>query len=104
MRSSHWRFAFRGSGDLPSSAADLIDIYDRSSMNSATQVQHGMSPQVKRGVTRWAARETLGVVMLGVLLFLAAGTVNWLAGWAMVFVMAGWVIATAAVVIPRYPE
>jgi protein-S-isoprenylcysteine O-methyltransferase Ste14 len=63
-----------------------------------------MSPQVRRGVTRWAIRETMGIVMLALLLFLAAGTVNWSAGWAMVIIMAGWVIATAAVVIPRYPE
>ncbi len=73
-------------------------------MNSTTQIQPGMSPQVKRGVTRWAVRETMGVIMLAVLLFLAAGTVNWIAGWAMVIIMAGWVIATAVVVIPRYPE
>jgi protein-S-isoprenylcysteine O-methyltransferase Ste14 len=46
----------------------------------------------------------MGVVMLAVMLFLAAGTVNWLAGWAMVIVMAGWVMATAIVVIPRCPE
>jgi protein-S-isoprenylcysteine O-methyltransferase Ste14 len=46
----------------------------------------------------------MGVVMLAVLLFLAAGTVNWLAGWAMVIIMAGWVTATAVVVIPRHPE
>jgi protein-S-isoprenylcysteine O-methyltransferase Ste14 len=46
----------------------------------------------------------MGVIMLAVMLFLAAGTVNWIAGWAMVIVMAGWVIATAIVVIPRYPE
>ena len=72
-------------------------------MSTATQVQHGMSPQVKRGVTRWIVRETMGVVMLAVMLFLAAGTVNWIAGWAMVIVMAGWVTATAIVVIPRYP-
>jgi len=63
-----------------------------------------MSPQVQRGVTRWIVRETMGVVMLALLLFLAAGTVNWIAGWAMVIVMAGWVAATAIVVIPRYPE
>lgn len=62
------------------------------------------APQVKRGVIRWAVRETMGVVMLAVLLFLAAGTANWAAGWAMVIVMAGWVMATALVVIPRYPE
>ncbi len=73
-------------------------------MTTSTQTQHQMSPQVKHGVTRWAIRETLGVVMLAAMLFLAAGTANWIAGWAMVIIMAGWVIATAAVVIPRYPE
>ena len=71
---------------------------------NTTQVQHGMSPQVKRGVIRWSVRETMGVVMLALLLFLAAGTVNWIAGWAMVIVIAGWVTATAIVVIPRCPE
>ncbi len=73
-------------------------------MSSVTQAQQKMPPQVKRGVTRWFVRETMGIVMLAVMLFLAAGTVNWIAGWAMVIVMAGWVIATAAVVIPRNPE
>ena len=73
-------------------------------MSTATQVQHGMSPQVKRGVTRWIVRETMGSVMLAAMLFLAAGTLNWIAGWAMVIIMAGWVIATAIVVIPRYPD
>jgi protein-S-isoprenylcysteine O-methyltransferase Ste14 len=63
-----------------------------------------MSPQVKRGVIRWAVREIMGVVMLGLLLFLTANTVNWRAGWAMVFVMAAWVIGTAIVVVPHYPE
>ena len=73
-------------------------------MSTLTQAQHGMSPQVKHGVMRWIVRETMGIVMLAVMLFLAAGTLNWIAGWAMVIVMAGWVIATAIVVIPRYPE
>ena len=40
-----------------------------------------MSPEVKRGVIRWAIRESLGVVMLAALLFLAAGTSGWAAGW-----------------------
>jgi len=73
-------------------------------VSTTTQVQHGMSPQVKRGVTRWIVRETMGVVMLALLLFLTAGTLSWIAGWAMVIVMSGWVIATALVVMPRYPE
>jgi protein-S-isoprenylcysteine O-methyltransferase Ste14 len=73
-------------------------------MTTETQVKHGMSPQVKRGVNRWAVRETIGVVMLAVLLFLTAGTLNWIAGWAIVIITAGWVIATAIVVIPRHPD
>ena len=63
-----------------------------------------LSPEVKRGVIRWVIRESLGVVMLAVMLFLAAGTPAWVAGWGMVIVMAGWVIGTAVVVLPRYPE
>jgi protein-S-isoprenylcysteine O-methyltransferase Ste14 len=73
-------------------------------MSTVTQLQHKMSPQVRHGVTRWLVRETMGIVMLAVMLFLAAGTLNWIAGWAMVIIMAGWVAATAVVVIPRYPE
>ncbi|CAG0983141.1 hypothetical protein GPROT1_02454 [Gammaproteobacteria bacterium] len=73
-------------------------------MTTTVKVQHSMSPHVKRSVARWAVRETMGVVMLALLLFLTADTVNWIAGWVMVIVMAGWVIATAIVVIPRYPE
>lgn len=73
-------------------------------MNTTTHVQPGLSPQVKRGVARWIIRETLGIVMLAAMLFLAAGTSAWTAGWAMVVVMAGWVLATAVVVIPRNPE
>jgi protein-S-isoprenylcysteine O-methyltransferase Ste14 len=73
-------------------------------MSTITQLRREMSPQVKHGVMRWIVRETMGVVMLALMLFLAAGTLNWIAGWAMVIIMAGWVIATAIVVIPRYPE
>jgi protein-S-isoprenylcysteine O-methyltransferase Ste14 len=73
-------------------------------MSTTTEAQQGMSPQVKRGVTRWIVRESMGIVMLAVMLFLAAGTLSWIAGWAMVTVMAGWVAATAIVVMPRYPE
>ncbi len=73
-------------------------------MSAVQPVRREMSPQVRHGVTRWFVRETMGVVMLAVMLFLAAGTANWLAGWVMVIIMAGWVAGTALVVMPRYPE
>ena len=55
-----------------------------------------------RAVARWAMRETMGLVMLALFLFLSAGRWDW--GWALVILMAAWVIGTALVVIPRYPE
>ena len=63
-----------------------------------------MSAEVRRGVRRWALREAMGVLSLALLLFVAAGTARWIAGWVAVAIMAAWVIATAAVVIPRHPD
>jgi protein-S-isoprenylcysteine O-methyltransferase Ste14 len=57
-----------------------------------------------RIVVRWAVRETMGVVMMAVILMLCAGRWDWAWGWAPVAVMAGWVVATGWVVIPRYPR
>ena len=62
------------------------------------------NPQVKRGVVRWLLRETIGTVMLALLLFLSAGRWNWGMGWALVVITALWVAATALTVIPRHPR
>jgi protein-S-isoprenylcysteine O-methyltransferase Ste14 len=67
------------------------------------------SPDITRAITwriilRWSIRETMGVVMLALFLFLSAGRWDWIMGWALVAITALWVIATGLVVIPRYPE
>ena len=73
-------------------------------MSGAKPVQSGMSPEVKRGVTRWAIRETMGVIMSAVILFLCAGRGDWLWGWVAVIMRAGLVRATALTVIPKSPQ
>jgi len=45
----------------------------------------------------------MGTVMLAVVLFLSAGRLDWMMGWALVGITALWVGATAVTVIPRYP-
>lgn len=57
-----------------------------------------------RIVVRWAARETMGLLMLGAILFLSAGRLDWAMGWGFVIIMTAWVIATGWVVISRYPQ
>jgi protein-S-isoprenylcysteine O-methyltransferase Ste14 len=54
-------------------------------------------------VLRYAVRETLGLVVMGVALFWPAGRIDWWAGWAALAVMAGWIVATAIVIFRFNP-
>ncbi len=74
-------------------------------MNSSPIESNG-TPTVKSGriVARWLIRETMGVVLLGVILFYSAGRMDWVMGWALVAITAVWVIANALVLIPRDRE
>ena len=61
------------------------------------------STATKRGVVRWFIRETMGIVMAGVILFWCADRLDWLWGWVTVIILTLWVIATALAVIPTHP-
>lgn len=37
-----------------------------------------------RGIARWLVRETVGIVMVAVILSLSAGRLDWAMGWALV--------------------
>jgi protein-S-isoprenylcysteine O-methyltransferase Ste14 len=73
-------------------------------MTMENQTSKQPSADVSRIVLRWSIRETMGVVMLALFLFLSAGRWDWIMGWVLVAITALWVIATGLVVIPRYPE
>lgn len=52
-------------------------------------------------ILRYAIRETMGIVVMGVALFWSAGRVDWWPAWATLAVMSLWIIATA-IVIARF--
>ena len=54
-------------------------------------------------ITRYAIRETLGLLVMGVALFWSAGRVDWWPGWAVLAVMAAWIAATAIILIRLNP-
>ena len=54
-------------------------------------------------IARYAIRETMGLVVMGVALFWSAGRVDWWPAWALLLVTLGWVIATAAVILRFNP-
>lgn len=53
---------------------------------------------------RYLVREFLGVVILGAILFGAAGRLDWVWGWVLVGLTFAWVTATALVMLRRNPE
>jgi protein-S-isoprenylcysteine O-methyltransferase Ste14 len=55
-------------------------------------------------IVRFIVREILGVVIMGVILFWSAGTMNWPMGWALIAIMFTWAAATFIVSIKRHPE
>lgn len=64
-----------------------------------------MDAETKRGVIRWLVREVIaGSVIVGLTLFIPAGTLNWPMGWALVGVYLVWTASTAILLIPKCPE
>jgi protein-S-isoprenylcysteine O-methyltransferase Ste14 len=53
---------------------------------------------------RYAIRETMGIVVMGVALFWSAGRIDWWPAWASVTVMSAWIAATAIIVLFFNPD
>ena len=55
-------------------------------------------------IIRYAIRETMGVVIVGVALFWSAGRMDWWPAWVLVLVTAAWVLATAIAILRLNPD
>lgn len=55
-------------------------------------------------IVRYAIRETMGIIVMGVALFWSAGQFNWWPAWASLAVMLAWSSATAIVIIRFNPD
>jgi protein-S-isoprenylcysteine O-methyltransferase Ste14 len=57
-----------------------------------------------RLIARYAIREILGIIVMAVALFWSAGKIDWWPAWGAIAIMAGWIIATAMVILRSHPE
>ncbi len=57
----------------------------------------------KTGARRWLIRETLGVVVVAVMLLWPAGKWDWTAAWVLTGIYAAWVGGTAILIMPKHP-
>ena len=63
-----------------------------------------VTPQVRRGIVKWIVQAALGLVGYGLVLFLAAGRVDWIWGWAQLIVLAAFLAAHPLLLLPINPE
>lgn len=63
-----------------------------------------MKPEVQRDINKWITQAALGVIGYGAVIFLAAGSLRWLWGWALLIVMTGFMAAHPLLLIPINPE
>lgn len=63
-----------------------------------------MSPETRRKILLWSLQSALGLVGYGAIVFLAAGSLRWVWGWALLAVTAAALVGHVVVLVPINPE
>jgi protein-S-isoprenylcysteine O-methyltransferase Ste14 len=59
---------------------------------------------VRSGIAKWIVQAAVGLVAYGLILFLSAGRVDWIWGWAQLTIIAAFMAAHPLLLIPIHPE
>jgi protein-S-isoprenylcysteine O-methyltransferase Ste14 len=73
-------------------------------VKSPSKSNQGIESVSKSIIVRYLVRETLGTILIAVILVLSSGQWGWIMGWALFGITLLWVIATATVLIRRSPH
>ncbi|MBU0492854.1 MAG: isoprenylcysteine carboxylmethyltransferase family protein [Chloroflexi bacterium] len=63
-----------------------------------------ITPETRRAIVKWIVQSALGMVGYGLVLFLVAGTVNWVWGWVLLGVITAFMAAHPLILVPINPE
>jgi protein-S-isoprenylcysteine O-methyltransferase Ste14 len=72
-------------------------------MNQATSAKPKMPPETRRAIIKWIVQATAGWVGYGLILFLSAGTIEWVWGWMLLIVVGIFLAAHPIILIPINP-
>lgn len=73
-------------------------------MSNSIFTRHEIPPEVQHEIRKWIVQAAFGLVGYGLVLFLAAGTVYWIWGWAQLVILAAFLAAHPLLLIPINPE
>jgi protein-S-isoprenylcysteine O-methyltransferase Ste14 len=73
-------------------------------MNQVTSAKPKMPPETRRAIIKWIVQAAAGWVGYGLILFVSAGKLGWVWGWAMLIVVAIFLAAHPIILIPINPD
>jgi hypothetical protein len=73
-------------------------------VSDEVSTRHEMAPETRRAIVMWIVQAALGLVGYGLILFLAAGRLDWLWGWVLLGVLASFMAAHLLILVPLNPE
>ncbi len=63
-----------------------------------------ISPEDRMAITKWCLQSVLGLVGYALIIFLAAGTFNWLWGWMLILILAVFLAGHLILLVPINPR
>lgn len=73
-------------------------------MNGSTSNKPGITLESRRAIYKWILQSILGVAAYGVIIFLAAGTLDWVWGWLLLALLAAFLAAQPLILVPINPD
>ena len=70
----------------------------------STPAGREITPDVRHEIIKWIVQSAFGLVGYGLILFLVAGRWDWLWGWALLGVVAAFLVAHVLILVPINPE
>ncbi|HET6427712.1 MAG TPA: isoprenylcysteine carboxylmethyltransferase family protein [Phycisphaerae bacterium] len=56
------------------------------------------------GIRKWAIKNVVFLLLLPILLYASSGRADWVMGWVLVGICAGYLLATAVLILPKWPD
>lgn len=73
-------------------------------MSGGVSTQQGLKPQVRRSILVWLVRSALGIMVYALIIFLSAGRLDWVWGWALLGVLTAVMLAHPLILVPINPD
>ena len=73
-------------------------------MSGNDSIRPEITYEVRHAIFKWTVQSMLGVVGYGLILFVSAGRLDWLWGWAFLVLLACFLVAHPLILVPIHPE